>query len=79
MEIRLSDVEFNATVELLRLDLTEEQALPLMERGVLPGCRMCPVRRTPSGDRVVLVDGNLLALRLEVCRCLAVRKLDHPE
>ena len=70
--LRLSQVRLRDTVELLRLDLPEEVAVPLMERGVLPGCRISPVRLTPGGDPVVLVDGTLLALRMEVASRLYV-------
>ena len=73
-ELRLSDVPLRQTVELLRIDLSDEAAAPLMERGVLPGCSICPVRLTPSGDPVLLVDGTLLALRREVARCLCVSR-----
>jgi len=73
-ELRLSQVALRDTVELLRLDLPDHAATPLMERGVLPGCRICPVRLTPSGDPVLLVDGTLLALRKEVASCLCVRR-----
>jgi Fe2+ transport system protein FeoA len=72
VELRLSDVPLKQTVELLRLDLLEADATPLMERGVLPGCRIALVRLTPSGDPVLLVDGTLLALRREVASCLRV-------
>ena len=73
-ELRMSDVPLRQTVELLRIDLSDEAATPLMERGVLPGCSICTVRLTPSGDPVLLVDGTLLALRREVARCLCVRR-----
>jgi Fe2+ transport system protein FeoA len=72
-ERRLLQIPFMETVELVRLDLPEEQARPLMERGVLPGCRMCPLRTSPSGDPIVLVDGTVLALRRELARCLCVK------
>ena len=74
VELRLTDVPLRHTVELLRLDMSDAAATPLMERGVLPGCRICPVRLTPSGDPVLLVDGTLLAIRSEVARCLCVRR-----
>jgi Fe2+ transport system protein FeoA len=73
-ELRLSEVPLRATVELLQLDMPAHAATPLLERGVLPGCRISPVRLTPSGDPVVLVDGTLLALRREVASCLRVRR-----
>jgi Fe2+ transport system protein FeoA len=73
-ELRLSDVPLRQTVELLRIDLSDEAAAPLMERGVLPGCSIRAVRLTPSGDPVLLVDGTLLALRREVARSLCVRR-----
>jgi Fe2+ transport system protein FeoA len=73
-EVRLSEIALRETVELIRLDLPQDLAAPLLERGVLPGCRMCPMWRTPSGDPVVLVDGTLLALRREVANCLCVKR-----
>ena len=58
----------------VRIDLPVEQMEPLLERGILPGCRLCPVRFSPSGDPIVLVDGVLLALRKETAGCLCVRE-----
>ena len=63
------------TVELVHIDLPADQAEPLLERGVLPGCRICPVRSSPSGDPIISVDGSLLALRRETADCLCVRLL----
>jgi Fe2+ transport system protein FeoA len=74
-DLRLAQVPLRQTVELVRLDLPEEQARPLMERGVLPGCRICPLRLSPSGDPVVMVDGTVLALRRELARCLCVKSV----
>ncbi len=75
-ELRLDAVPLQQTVELVRIDLPIEQVEPLLERGLLPGCRMCPVRRSPGGDPIVTVDGNLLALRREMAGCLCVRLAD---
>lgn len=72
-DLRLSDIPMQETVELVRLDLPDEQAAVLMESGVLPGCSICPLRTSPSGDPVVLVDGTVLALRREMASCLCVR------
>ncbi|MEO2124338.1 MAG: FeoA family protein [bacterium] len=74
-ELRLGDIPLSQTVELVRIDLPAEQAEPLLERGVLPGCRICPVRSSPAGDPIVSVDGSLLALRRETANCLCVRLL----
>lgn len=74
-ELRLGDIPFRQTVELTRIDLPAEQAEPLFERGLLPGCRICPVRSSPSGDPIVSIDGSLLALRRETAACLCVRML----
>ena len=76
-DLRLGDVAMNQTVELVRIDLPPEQAEPLLERGVLPGCRICQVRLSPSGDPIVSVDGSLLALRRETANCLCVRILSE--
>ncbi|MFW6084207.1 MAG: FeoA family protein [Gemmatimonadota bacterium] len=74
-DLRLAHVPMRETVELVRMELSEEMARPLMERGVLPGCRMCPLRTSPSGDPVVLVDGTVLALRRDLARCLCVKSV----
>lgn len=74
-DLRLGDVPLKQMVELVSIDLPAEQAEPLLERGVLPGCRICPVRSSPSGDPIVSVDGSLLALRRETADCLCVKLL----
>ncbi|HCK35242.1 MAG TPA: ferrous iron transport protein A [Gemmatimonadetes bacterium] len=73
--MRLGDIPLSQTVELVRIDLPAERAEPLLERGMLPGCRICPVRSSPAGDPIVSVDGSLLALRRETANCLCVRLL----
>ncbi len=73
-EMRLSDVPLRQEVELVRIDLPHDQIEPLLERGVLPGCRLCPIRRSPFGDPIVTVEGSVLALRRETARCLCVRR-----
>ncbi len=73
VELRLAQVPLHQTVELVSIDLPPEQAEPLLERGVLPGCRICPVRSSPSGDPIISIDGSLLALRKETAACLCVR------
>ena len=72
-DIRLGDVNLDEEVEIVRIDLPVHQAEALMERGLLPGCRVCPIRRSPSGDPIVMVDGVMLALRREVAGCLCVK------
>ncbi|NNF11681.1 MAG: ferrous iron transport protein A [Gemmatimonadetes bacterium] len=74
-ELRLGDVPLRQEVELISIDLPADQAEPLLERGVLPGCRICPVRSSPGGDPIVSVDGSLIALRRETAACLCVRLL----
>lgn len=71
--LRLGDIPLRQTVELTHIDLPADQVEPLLERGVLPGCRICPIRSSPSGDPIVSVDGSLLALRRETAACLCVR------
>jgi Fe2+ transport system protein FeoA len=75
MELRLPAIPFRQTVELVSIDLPADQAEPLLERGVLPGCKICPVRASPSGDPIISIDGSLLALRRETAACLCVRLL----
>ncbi len=72
-DLTLREVPLRQTVELLRIDLPADEVEPLLERGILPGCRMCPVRHSPSGDPILLVDGLLIALRRETAGCLCVR------
>jgi len=74
--LRLRDIPLRETVELTHIDLPLELAEPLLERGLLPGCRICPVRSSPSGDPIVSIDGSILALRRETAACLCVRLLD---
>ena len=73
-ELRLVDIPLREVVELVRIDLPTDQLEPVLERGLLPGSQICPVRWSPSGDPVVRVDGTLLAIRREVARCLCVRR-----
>ena len=72
-DLRLGDIPMQQEGELVSIDLPMELAEPLLERGVLPGCRICPVQSSPGGDPVVSVDGSLLALRRETADCLCVR------
>lgn len=78
-ELSLAQVGLSEEVELVRIDMPVEEMEPLLERGILPGCRICPVRFSPSGDPVVLVDGVLLALRKETAGCLCVKRTDAEE
>lgn len=74
VEFRLTDVPLREVVELVRIDLPSDELEPLLERGVLPGCLLCPLRYSPAGDPIVRVDGSLLALRRETAGCLCVRR-----
>ncbi len=76
-DLRLGDIPLRQEVELVSIDLPAELAEPLLERGVLPGCRICPVRSSPAGDPIVSVDGSLLALRRETAACLCVKLLSQ--
>lgn len=71
--LTLREVPLRQTVELVSIDLPADEVEPLLERGILPGCRICPVRRSPSGDPILLVDGLLMALRRETAACLCVK------
>src|SRR5688572_22044636 len=73
-ELWLAEIPLRETVELVRIDLPHDQMEPLLELGLLPGCRLCPVRRSPFGDPVLLVDGSLIAVRREMAGCLCVRR-----
>jgi Fe2+ transport system protein FeoA len=78
-ELTLAQVGLSQEVELVRIDMPLDEVEPLLERGILPGCKLCPVRFSPSGDPVVMVDGVLLALRKETAGCLCVRPADAEE
>jgi len=78
LDLRLVDIEFDQVVELVKIDLPDEKLLPLLELGIMPGCHLCPVRHSPSGDPIVMVDGTMLALRRSVADCLCV-KFNHDE
>lgn len=73
-DLRLADIPLGEAVELVRFDLSPEEMEPLLERGLLPGCLLCPVRRSPFGDPIVDVEGTLLALRREMAGCMCVRR-----
>lgn len=72
---RLSDMPIGEEVELETIELPERELETLLERGILPGCRLRVVRRSPFGDPVVRVEGTVLALRRETASCLGVRRL----
>ena len=72
--LRLADIPLREMVELVRIDLPVDELEPLLELGLLPGCQLCPLRRSPFGDPVVMVDGSLIALRREMAGCLCVRR-----
>ena len=70
----LSDVPLEEEVVLVRMDVAGDDVVPLLERGIVPGCKLCPVRRSPvGGPTVYRVDGALVALRRETASCLCVR------
>lgn len=69
----LTDIGLRQVVELVGIDLPEEQMEPLLERGLLPGCRLSTLRRSPSGDPIVEVEGVVLALRREMASRLFIR------
>lgn len=73
--LRLNDIPVGQEVELEAMELPEIDMVALLERGVLPGCRLCPVRRSPFGDPIVRIDGMDLALRKELASCLCVKLL----
>jgi len=77
-ELRLVDVPLNTRVELVAIDLPEQDLEQLFERGVLPGSSLRTVRRSPSGDPIVSIDGTLLALRREMADRIRVR-LSHDQ
>lgn len=71
---KLVDVPLEEEVILVRIDVAGEDIEPLLERGIVPGCKVCPVRHSPAGGPIVYrVDGHLVALRKETASCLCVR------
>jgi Fe2+ transport system protein FeoA len=75
-EVRLGEIPLREMVELVRIDLPSDEVEPLLELGLLPGCQLCPVRRSPFGDPVLMVDGALIAVRREMAGCLCVRRAE---
>lgn len=73
--LRLAEIPLGQEVELEGMDLPEADVEALLERGVVPGCRICPVRLSPFGDPIVQVEGTVLALRREMASCLCVRRI----
>ncbi|HSJ09864.1 MAG TPA: FeoA family protein [Longimicrobiales bacterium] len=76
VELRLAEIPLREMVELVRIDLPLDELEPLLELGLMPGCQLCPVRRSPFGDPVLMVDGALIALRREMAGCLCVRRAE---
>lgn len=72
-DLRLGEVDLEQVVELVSIDLPAAQMEPLLELGVMPGCHLCPVRYSPAGDPIVMVDGTMLALRREMADCICVK------
>lgn len=74
----LTSVPLQEEVVLVRIDLAGDEAEPLLERGIVPGCRLCPVHYAPGGGPVVCrVDGSLVAFRREMATCLCVRSVQE--
>ena len=70
----LADVPLEEEVVLVRIDVAGDDVVPLLEQGIVPGCKLCPVRHAPAGGPTVYrVDGALVALRRETASCLCVR------
>ncbi len=70
----LADVPLEEEVILVRMDVAGDDVVPLLEQGIVPGCKLCPVRHAPAGGPTVYrVDGALVALRRETASCLCVR------
>ena len=70
----LADVPLEEEVIVIRIDVAGEDVEPLLERGIVPGCKVCPVRYSPAGGPTIYrVDGHLIALRRETASCLCVR------
>ena len=71
----LMDGPLHRAVELERIDAPSDEVEPLLERGILPGCRLRRVRNSPAGDPIISVEGTLLALRRESAAQLFVREV----
>ncbi len=67
------DIPRETVVRLVRIDVSDEEAEPLLERGILPGCKLSRVRQSPSGDPILSVGGTLIAVRREYAARLLVR------
>lgn len=75
-ERMLADVPLEEEVVLVRLDVAGDDIEALLERGIVPGCTLCPIRHAPAGGPTVYrVDGDLVALRKETASCLCVRSV----
>jgi len=72
-DLRLVDIPLGERVSLVRIDMPAGEMDPLLEEAMSPGCDLCPIRRMPSGDQIIEVDGSVLTVRREVAACLCVR------
>ncbi len=74
----LAEVPLAEEVVLCRFRDMGPEVEVLLENGVIPGCRLCPVRRCPAGGPTIYrVDGSLVALRRETASCLCVRSVSE--
>ena len=70
------DVPLDEEVVLVRIEVDSADLEALLERGLVPGCTVCPIRRSPAGGPTIYrVDGHMIALRGETASCLCVRKV----
>ena len=70
----LADVPLDEEVVLVRMDVDGEDIEALLEQGIVPGCQLCPVRKSPvGGPTVYRIDGGLIAMRKDTAACLCVR------
>ena len=72
----IMDMPPGREVELAAIDLPDAELEALFERGIMPGCTLSLVRRSPFGDPVIRFEGTVLALRRETAARLKVRPRD---
>lgn len=71
--VSLMDVSPHQEAELVSIELAAKEAAVLLDSGIVPGCSICRLQASPSGDPVVSADGVCFAMRKETARRLRVR------
>lgn len=65
----------SGSTEIISEVLPSEFSIELLELGIVPGSMIQKISQAPSGNPIIFdVDGNLLALRKELCDAIIIKE-----